>query len=280
MAEPSLDSILDESTPAAFEEAPAAEPAAEAPARDPVEAQTSAKEILRAKEEAAQAEGEGKMRDPATGKYVAKPPAEPVVEKPAAPVQEELTAKEKAFLRSAQEERAKRQELEVRLKALEKPAEPEKPFWDDPEGAMNKMRAEVQGVALKTKLDTAETIARSRHTDYDAKLETFKELVAKSPVLWQEALQSADPAEFAYQRAAAHMDVQEAGGVAALIEKTRAETTAKVRAEIEAEYKAKSEKSAKERDALPPSLGDARGTPVNKPVFGGPPSLDEILFGN
>lgn len=280
MAEPSLDSILDESTPAAFEEAPAAEPAAEAPARDPVEAQTSAKEILRAKEEAAQAEGEGKVRDPATGKYVAKAAPEPVVEKPAAPVQEELTAKEKAFLRSAQEERAKRQQLEERLKALEKPPEPEKPFWDDPEGAMNKMEARVQGVALKTRLDTAEAIARTRHPDYTEKMEVFKDLVGKSPVLWQEALQNGDPAEFAYQRAAAHMDVQEAGGVAALVEKARQEGYAKAKADADVEYKAKAAKTAAERDALPPSLGDARGTPVNKPVFGGPPSLDEILFGS
>lgn len=280
MAEPSLDSILDESTPAAFEEAPAAEPAAEAQPRDPVEAQTSAKEILRAKEEAAQAEGEGKVRDPATGKYVAKAAPEPVVEKPAAPAQEELTAKEKAFLRSAQEERAKRQELEARLKALEKPPEPEKPFWDDPEGAMNKMEARVQGVALKTKLDTAEAIARTRHPDYNEKMEVFKDLVGKSPVLWQEALQNGDPAEFAYQRAAGYMELQQAGGVAELRAKVEAETRAKVTAELEAQYKAKTEKSAKERADLPPSLGDARGTPVNKPVFGGPPSLDEILFGS
>ncbi len=88
------------------------------------------------------------MRDPATGKFVAKqepaPEAKVEAKIEVKPPAEELTPKEKALLQAAQDERRKRQELEVRLKALEKPPEPEKTFWDDPE----KKVADLQQISM------------------------------------------------------------------------------------------------------------------------------------
>ena len=75
------------------------------------------------------------------------------------------------------------------------------------------------------------------------------------------------------------MELQQAGGIPELRAKIEKETEAKVRARIDAELKDKAEALAKERAALPPSLSEARSTGINKPVWGGIPSMEEILKG-
>lgn len=280
---PSLASILDESTPtevAAPEKteitAPETPAAPEGQIREPTR-----REIIREKEAAAQAEGEGKVRDPVTGKFVAKTEeaAPPASAKPvAAPPVQEMTEKERAFLRVAQEERTKRQEIERRLAALEKPPEKPKEFWEDPEGAVKALRDEVANVATTTRLNTAEAIARSRYQDFDEKIKgTFAKLVGEEPGLYQKMLGAADPAEFAYRYALNHERLESAGDLGEFQKKIEADTETRLRAKIEAEYKAKAEAAAKERAALPGSLSDAKGTQQNRQVWGGPPSLDEIL---
>lgn len=276
MADVSMASILDDDEPAQLEVDPNAPPPEEKEAN--VE---DMREKLRVKE----AQAQGKVRDPATGQWVRpkaepEPPAEEVkVEEatPAAPKQEEMTAKEKALLFTAQDERRKRQELEARLKALEKPPEPEKTFWDDPEGKVASLDAKIAQSELRARLNTAEVIARQRHADFDEKIVTFREILAENPNVAGEWLKAADPAEYAYKLAVNHVALKDAGNLDGLRAQIEADTRAKVRAELEAEYQAKADAKAKERAALPPSLGDARGTPVNRQVWGGPPSFDEIL---
>ena len=303
----SLDSILSDEKPAPREPATPAAPAAEKPMPDipvlgdsplpeqqKIERPISRKVAARDKEQLAQ----GRVRDPETGQYVkveekpeepakaATPPAKEEPAKPAAPVhaapQQEFTEKEKAFLRAAQEERSKRQELERRLAAIEaaKPQEPAKTFWDDPEAALAKQKQELQQAVIGMRLQTAEGIARARYPDFDAKVAVFSELAMSTPGLGQQMLQASDPAEFVYRTAANHMAIKEAGGVEALLAKKEAETRAKVRTEIEAELKAKAEELAKDRAALPGSLSDARSTgAANRQVWSGPPSLEDILKG-
>lgn len=285
-----MNDILGDKDPEPREpQAPAEPPSGEVPPAEARDRLQSRKVAWRDKEQEAQ----GRVRDPETGQFSAKPPAEPKPEvkaEPAAPKQEpakpaptpqqEFTAREKAFLQATQDERNKRQELEKRLAALEgagKPTEPAKGFWDDPEAALEKHRQEIRTEAMNARLQTAEFIARQRHPDFDEKIAKFREKVEQTPGLVQQWLASPDPAEYAYNVGKSHLDIEAAGGIPALLEKKEKETAARVRAEVAAELKEKAEALAKERAALPPSLSEARSTGPNKHVWGGPTSMTDIL---
>jgi hypothetical protein len=238
----------------------------------------------------------GMKRDPETGQFAPKEekpaepvkaeekPAEPKVEpeKPVAP-QQEMTEKEKAFLRGMAEERRKRQELERRLQALETkpqgdPAAP-KTFWDDPEGALAKDRQERQREIIQTKLGLTETFARQRHADFDEKIAEFGQLVGSTPGLREQWLADADPAEFAYRVGRNHLELKQAGSIEEMRAKLVRDTETRVRAQLEAELKAKAEALAKQKEALPPSLSEARSAGHNRPVWSGPTPLDDIIGG-
>lgn len=288
MDQMSMDDILtdkkSEPTPV-----PSTQPATET--EPPVERNQSAKKVWEEKEQLAK----GRVRDPETGQFVTKPEEdvkeEPKVEPrpilpavPAVPPVQEFTEKEKAFLKGMQEERSKRQELERRLAAIEaaKPTEPEKTFYDDPDGALakrdeafNKQLADMRAEMTTNRLSTAELMARRSHPDFDEKIEVFGELLKQTPGLYQQWLSAPDPAEFAYGLGKTHIELKEAGGIPQLREKIEKET----RLKLEAELKAKAEALEKERAALPPSLSDARSKGTNKISWGGPPSMDNILKG-
>ena len=193
---------------------PAPEPAATAePAEKPERPQSR-----RAAHRDVEMEARGLKRDPETGQFKSamepeakaepKPEAKPeaktepkpeVKQEPAAP-QQEMTEKERAFLRGMEEERRKRQELERRLQALEtskpaaQPQEPAKTFWDDPEGALARDRAERQREIINHKIGLTETFARQRHPDFQEKVDTFVQLVQTTPGLREQWLAAADPA--------------------------------------------------------------------------------------
>ena len=102
-----------------------------------------------------------------TGKFAAKQP-EAIAAKPAQP-KSEFTDKERAFLATAQEERRKRQDLEKRLQEYEnaKTKEPEKPFWEDPDAAINRQKQSqqelvqtVQQMLISNRMSLAEAHAR------------------------------------------------------------------------------------------------------------------------
>ena len=86
-------------------------------------------------------------------------------------------------------------------------------------------------------------------------------------------MQAPDPAEFAYRTGKNYMELQQAGNIDAL----RAKIESEVRMKLEAEMKAKDEARKAELAAIPPSLSNAQSAPGNKAVWGGPPSLDNIL---
>lgn len=297
----SMDDILSDKKPAAPEAptAPAPEKAVEpaaAPEAPKVERPLSRKKQWQDREQDAQ----GRVRDPDTGQYVAKeekkaeeapakePPAEPAKAETAKPAvaapQQEFTDKEKAFQRAMMEERGKRQELERRLAAVEAakgPASTEAPktFWDDPEAALAKHRAEIRTEATNARLQTSEFIARQKHQDFDEKVATFEKILQQTPGLAQQWLASPDPAEFAYTTGKNHLELEQAGSIDQLRAKIEKETEARVRLKLEAELKEKAEVLARERAALPPSLSDARSTGENKHVWGGVPSMEDILKG-
>lgn len=274
-------------------------PPAEGSESAPVERPVSRRQAHRDLEQAAQ----GRVRDPETGQYLPKQ-AEPAPEAAAAPASEpakapepakkeetvevkppqpkqELTEKERAFLRAAEEERRKRQDMERQLAAMKaaQPKEPEKTFWDDPEAALKRHQEEVQKAVVGTRLSTSETIARSRYNDFDEKVAIFSELAQTTPGLAQQMLAAPDPAEFAYRAAANHKMLQDAGSIEQLLAKARAEAAAEARTKLEAELKEREERMRKEREALPASLSHARGTTQSRPVWSGPTAMDDILKG-
>lgn len=303
----SMDDILsDKPVERPAPEAPAAEPAA--PAEGAAQNQPSGS--LRKEHQRKEMEAQG--RDPDTGKFVAKEPEkkeEPAPAKAEAPKepakaeaaaapakqepakQEEMTPKERAAFAKAADETRKRQALEAQLRDLQarvqqqgqggQPAAQEAPktFWDAPEERLRQHEQAMQQAVIGTKLQTSEAIARSRHPDFQEKVSIFSDLAQSTPGLAQQMLMAADPAEFAYRTAANHKAIQDAGGVDALVAKAREEERAKVRTELEAELKAKADALAKERAALPGSLSDAPSKGSQRVVWGGPPSMGDILKG-
>lgn len=304
----SMDDILTDELPPPEKpekpDKPEAEPKPEAAAPEKLE-ETQYPEIERVQSRRKawrdkEMDARGLKRDAETGQFVPKEAVAAEPEKPggakltepekpaaapAAAPQQEMSDKEKAFLHAMQEERQKRQELERRLQAIEtaKSAEPgatEQPqtFWDDPEGFLAKHNENARREALNTRLQVAETFARKAHTDFDEKIEIFGQLIQSTPGLREQWLKAADPAEYAYAVGRNHLELQQVGSIDALREKVAKETETRVRAQLEAEMKAKAEELARQRDALPPSLSEARNTaPGNRPIFSGPTSMDDIL---
>lgn len=274
-----MDDVLNEKEP----EAPVEQ---EAPVETPVEESpdyTSRRKALQEKEWAAQG------RDPKTGQFLPKeePKAEvkeePKPEVKAEPKREEFTEKERAFLRAAEEERRKRQELERRLAELEKPKPQEvddNNFLQDPVGHLNRrfetFEQKLSQSEMNVKLATAEAIARTRYKDFDENVQEFAQVLQATPGLRETWLASPDPAEFAYRFGERTKLVREAGSLDGLKAKIEKET----RARLEAEYKAKQEELEKQRAALPGSLSDVRGASTRQqPVYTGPTPLEDILKG-
>ena len=123
----------------------------------------------------------------------------------------------------------------------------------------------------------AELAARSRYKDYDEKVEIFKGLSMQNPVLFQQAIASQDPAEFAYRVAKNYHELQEAGSIEQVRAKVEKETRLKVEAEMREKFKQEQETKQKERDALPGSLSNVTGVGNVSKVWGGPTPLDNIL---
>jgi len=280
-----LGDILSAASPEAKAEAkPEAKPEAKAGPN------ISRKKEFQQKERDEREAGAGRVRDPETGQYVVKTAEAPAEAAPAAPVAEvkpaavapqqkeqpkqEFTAQERAFLTAAQEERRKRQGLEAELAAMRKqpPAE-KKTFWDDPEAALAESEKRVGDAILHTRLGTAEAIARTKYTDFDANIAEFSELMNNVPGVKDQWLAAQDPAEFAYQVGKRQKELKAIGNIEEYKQRVERET----RAKIEAEYKVKDAERQKLAADLPVSLNSAMGGNPSRPVFAGPTSLENIL---
>lgn len=123
---------------------------------------------------------------------------------------------------AAKAEREKRQRVEAELVELrrqiagmQRPVAPQPPapqaakpspqFWDDPEGFITNLKAEmgqqVQREVLETRLSVSESGARARYADYQQMEDVFAQLCDREPALRAKLAQHPDPAEFAYQTA-------------------------------------------------------------------------------
>ena len=217
------------------------------------------------------------------GKKPKEEPKEPEPKKEEKPAAPQYTDKERAYYAAAMDERRKRQAAEAKLAELQttqaKPKDEaeKKTFWDDPEAALEAFRKktldETRQQGINTRLSTSELIARSKYQDFDEKVEIFKELMGQNPGLYQQFSNSPDPGEFVYKTAKFHKDLQGAGN----IDNLRAQIEKETRIKIESELKEKEAKLKKERDALPGTLSDARGTKQQAVAWSGPESLEDVL---
>lgn len=295
-----LSEILEGSTPDGVAiEKPAPEVQSEAPATEaaaePQDDGKRGRKRFQQEERDAREAGAGRVRDPATGQYVAKPKveepaAEPAVEPAAEPAKvaepaaqqpakqpetQQFTEKERAFLAAAQEERRKRQALEQQLATLQKQPEGEKKtFWDSPDEALQSFQQQVQQAILQTRLNTAEAIAKNKYKDFAENVAEFEQVAQSVPGLAQQMMNAADPAEFAYQVGKRQKELKQIGDIEEYKMKIQRET----RAQLEAEFKAKEAERAALAANLTPSLSDTRGSgQTTRPVFTGPTPLDSIL---
>ncbi len=236
---------------------------------------------------------------PAAAPVAAAPTPEPAPaaapEAPPEPIDEPtgMTPKEKAFYAKSKDEREKRQKLEqeyavlkaqleqaTRPKQPEAQPEPAKDFWEDPEGALKAHQEQIKQqieesrrMATTTRIDVAEMMVKREHPDYNEKLAIFHEIAQQNPNVVQEMLRAENPALYAYELGKNHLELKQAGDLPTL----RAQIEKETRLKLEAEFKAKEEARAAELANIPQSLTGVRSTGVNRPVWSGPPPLDDIL---
>lgn len=189
-------------------------------------------------------------------------------------------------------ERRRRQEAEDKVRQMEaqwqqqnqqQPGSESPPdFWENPEGVLQGMEQRFQKMlherdVRQQNLRIADSAyrARQRHNDFDAKLETFRDMAAKNPMLEQQMQGQHDPAEFVYQMAQQAQEVNELGG----LDTYRQATEAKLRAELEKEYQDKLREQLAASDRLPGSMGKLRASGGGT-QGSNTPLKDEDLFDN
>lgn len=207
---------------------------------------------------------------PATEEEVVIAPAEETQEAPAAPdipppVQPPPDVE--GFKAAMIAERRKRQELEALLAQRQ---EEERPYLgEEYEARFKETEARFQQELVKQKLDLSESFARSKHEDFEEKLEVFSQLVTQNPAIYQHMIQQVNPAEFAYQTAANQLQLKEMANP----NEYKAKIEAEIRAKLEAEYAEKYRKGQ-----IPPTLAEARGgAGARQAEWSGPASIKDIL---
>ena len=231
-------------------------------------------------------EYEAQGRDPETGQFIEKPEVKEEVkevkevkaEAKIEPKKEELTEKERGFLRGLEEERRKRQELERRIAEMQtkQPEGEKKTFWDDPEGHFKTQEQRQAQREMAFALKVSETIARSKYNDFDGAIEVFAEILKTpaGPGVHAQFIAAQDPAEFAYRLGKQTKELREVGSVEAMRDKIAKEE----RIKLEAEFKKKQADLVKQREELTPTLSDVKGaSKQHEPVFRGPTPFADIL---
>jgi len=209
-------------------------------------------------------------------------------------VDDEPTRKVRAFQSVAEDERRKRQTVEAERDQLRAfvaqmqqrppvqqpqpavpPVDPEVEFWNNPLAVVDQRVQAVQAEATNRFLNLAESAARSRYQDFDDKINVFRSLVANYPVLRDQGMQAADPAEFAYRTAENFMrQYQQQNGQPQGQDMDA--LRAQIRAEVEAENQAKINAEIARR--LPGSLTDLPAVGSNSgPKWAGPQSIGKVL---
>ncbi|HKY19572.1 MAG TPA: hypothetical protein VJM31_00010 [Vicinamibacterales bacterium] len=249
-------------------------PVVEAPK---VEVQTEAETPPdRPRDESGRFVPKGDEPKPEAAKVEAAPPAAKEA-KPKAPEVTGLEAGIAAERNKRQDAERRVAEYEARLRALEAKANPPQPPPDpisDPQGFAQTFEQKLQLMEINHRVNTSAAIARMKHADFDQALQDWNGLIAQDQSLYMQAIQQADPAEWAYQHVKRQQLLREVGDDPASY---RQKLEAEIRQKLEAEY-AQRAPAPPVVPAPPPSLASARSNGrMSEPVWSGPPPLSDIF---
>ncbi len=189
------------------------------------------------------------------------------------------SVEDKAFKAKALDETKKRQALQAELnqtkQQLSEARQPtDKPdFWADPDGAIGNLSVDVDNRISQAVTNMSVAMMKSMHSDYDEKESVFIDMVSQNPALATQMNQSINPAEFAYNTAKSHIELQEIGDIDSYKAKIRAE----LKLEMEGEKNAEIKKAIETRSELPGSLSSERAAGGNKSLPYTPTALDSII---
>lgn len=159
-----------------------------------------------------QAEAEQAAPDQETGVSEDSPPEseikEPEVNLAELKAELESLRKESSGLKYAlTDERQKRQLLEGRMSQTQQ--EPSLPDpLDDPKGYQAAIAGQVQSMMLQERINMSRSMAQIAHPDYAEKEQFFADMARQNPQLVDAMRNNPNPAEFAYQVAAARINQQ------------------------------------------------------------------------
>ncbi len=193
------------------------------------------------------------------------------------------SVEDKAFKAKALDETKKRQALQAELnqtkQQLSKARQPtDKPgFWEDPDGAIGNLSVDVDNRISQAVTNMSVAMMKSMHPDYDEKESVFIDMVSQNPALATQMNQSINPAEFAYNTAKNHLEMQEIGDIDSFKADLIAQGYAKAKAELEGEKNAEIKKAIETRSELPGSLSNERAAGGNKSLPYTPTELDSII---
>lgn len=192
---------------------------------------------------------------------------------------------ERVPLTALKDERQKRQQLEERLRQYdeyfarlnEQPQEVPDQFAD-PEGhqayvieqavskALERLTPQLRQERTVSRAEVSEMLARQKYSDYDQKIEAFKEAIQDNPFLIQQVQQAPDPATFAYNAANKYLEAKQYG------------TASPTRDQIEAEIREKVIDELGLSPKVPSTLaGDRSVGSRSGPAWTGPTPLGDIL---
>lgn len=155
-------------------------------------------------------------------------------------------------------ERRKRQELEAQLAELT--AESEPTVEDEPLDDVTALRNEIRQERMKN----SEAIARLRHPDFQEKFDKVMVAAQKDQSIANAVLNSADPAEYAYQLAA-HLEIKERYGTTdpvVLMQKAREDALAEAKTETKTNATAALGAVLKKKQQTPTNILAARAATV------------------
>lgn len=204
-------------------------------------------------------QGDGRARDPETGRFV--------------PISALLDERDKR-----QAETAKRVELEAQLQRYQQPQQPEQ-IPTDPSGIIQYALAEQQRIAFNERLNTSELMARQAHGEdiVSEAQQAFLAAVGQNPMLQQQLQGQIHPYDFVVKWHRQHKLMSEIGQDPEAWRKTEAE---KIRAQVLAELQGQGVSPAPSSQQPPPSVvGRPAAARAGTVPVGGGNAFDNLFKG-
>ena len=178
-------------------------------------------------------QGDGRLRDPETGRFV--------------PISALLDERDKR-----QAETRKREDLEAQLQRYQQPQQPEQ-VPTDPSGIIQYALAEQQRIAFNERLNTSELMARQSHGEeiVSQAQQAFLAAVGQNPMLQQQLQGQIHPYDFVVKWHKQHKLMSEIGQDPEAWRKSEAE---KIRAQVLAELQGQGVQPAQSSQQPPPSV--------------------------